>query len=117
MSFLEATDDSALYMSVLSLGELRKGVAVKGRSDPALARLLAEWVDGLELNFADHILGIDAAVAGLWGELSADRPRPVIDTLLAATAMVHNLTLVTRNTADLRGIKVRVLDPWGAQGR
>ena len=114
-SFLSGIDDSALYISVLTLGELRKGVAIKERSDPASARLLTTWVDGLELGFADHILGIDAAIASLWGELSAGRPRPVIDTLLAATAIVHNLTLVTRNTTDVQGIKVRVLDPWTAK--
>lgn len=115
-SFLSSIEDSALYISVLSLGELRKGIAIKHRTDPASARLLTAWVDGLELGFADHILGIDAAIARLWGELSADRPRPVIDTLLAATALIHNLTLVTRNTTDLRGIKVPILNPWATKG-
>ncbi|HTV04188.1 MAG TPA: type II toxin-antitoxin system VapC family toxin [Acidobacteriaceae bacterium] len=111
-SFLASTDDSALYISALSLGELRKGIAIKERTDPASAHQLTTWADGLELGFADHILAIDAAIARLWGELSADRPRPVIDTLLAATAIAHNLTLVTRNTTDLRGIKVPILNPW-----
>lgn len=114
-SFLSSTDDSALYISVLSLGELRKGIAIKERSDPASARQLTAWVDGLELGFADHILAIDSAIARIWGELSADRPRPVIDTLLAATAIVHDLTLVTRNTPDMRGIKVPLLNPWAAK--
>ena len=114
-SLLSSIDDSALYISVLTLGELRKGIAIKERSDPASARQLTAWVDGLELGFADHILGIDASVARLWGELSADRPRLVIDTLLAATAMVHGLTFVTRNTADVRGIEVRLLNPWAAR--
>lgn len=114
-SFLSSTDDSALYISALTLGELRKGIAIKERSDPASARLLTSWVDGLELGFADHILAIDAPVASLWGELSADRPRPIIYTLLAATAIVHNLTLVTRNTADVRGIKVSLLNPWATK--
>lgn len=114
-SLLSSIDDSALYISVLSLGELRKGIAIKKRSDPVSARQLTTWVDGLELGFADHILAIDAAIARLWGEISADRPRPVIDTLLAATAIVHNLTLVTRNTADVQGIKVSLLNPWTAK--
>jgi hypothetical protein len=69
-------------------------------------------VDGLEFGFADRILGIDPATARLWGELSAQRPRPVVDTLLAATAMTHELTLVTRNTADVGDIDVRVLNPF-----
>ncbi len=112
ISFLAAAEPSALYISVLTLGELRKGVALKKRSDPDSAKKLGAWVDGLEFSFADRILGIDAATARLWGELSAQRPRPVIDTLLAATAVVHELTLVTRNTSDVQGIKLKLLDPW-----
>jgi toxin FitB len=112
ISFLAAAEPSALYMSVLTLGELRKGVALKKRSDPDSAKKLGVWVDGLEYSFAERILGIDAATARLWGELSAQRPRPVIDTLLAATAVVHELTFVTRNTSDVQGIKLKLLDPW-----
>ena len=112
ISFLSAAEPSALYISVLTLGELRKGVALKKRTDPDSARKLAAWVDGLEYSFADRILGIDAVTARLWGEWSAQRPRPVIDTLLAATAAVHELTLVTRNTADVNDVKVKLLDPW-----
>lgn len=112
MSFLSSANASALYISVLTLGELRKGVTMKKQTDPGSAKKLAAWVDGLEYSFADHILGVDAAIARLWGELSAERPRPVIDTLLAATAIVHDLTLVSRNAADVRGIKVNLLNPW-----
>jgi len=112
ISFLTATDPSALYLSVLTLGELRKGVALKKESDPDAAKRLGSWVDGLEFSFADHVLGIDAATARLWGELSAQRPRPVIDTLLAATAVVHELTFVTRNTKDVQDINVKLLNPW-----
>jgi predicted nucleic acid-binding protein len=112
ISFLAAAEPSALYMSVLTLGELRKGVALKKRSDPDSAKKLGAWVDGLEFSFADRILGIDAATARLWGELSAQRPRLVIDTLLAATAVVHELTFVTRNTSDVQGIKLKLLNPW-----
>jgi hypothetical protein len=112
ISFLSAADASALFISVLTLGELRKGVAAKRRSDPDSARQLDLWVDGLEYSFAERILGIDLATARLWGEWSAQRARPVIDTLLAATAVAHNLTLVTRNVRDVRDLKVKLLDPW-----
>ena len=112
MAFLNALDASSLYFSILTLGELRKGVALKHQSDPDAAKQLAAWVDGLELTFADRIFGIDAATSRLWGELSAERPRPVIDTLLAATAAVHGLTFVTRNTRDVQDIKVKLLNPW-----
>jgi toxin FitB len=112
IAFLSAAEPSALYISVLTLGELRKGVALKKRTDPDTAKRLAGWVDGLEYSFADRILGIDATIARLWGEWSAQRPRPVIDTLLAATAATHDLTLVTRNTADVSDLKLKLLDPW-----
>lgn len=114
MSFLQSAETSTLYISVLALGELRKGVAVKGRSDPGAAKNLDAWVDGLEYSFADRILGIDAATARLWGEWSAERPRPVVDTLMAASAVSRGMTLVTRNVGDLRGIKVKLLNPWAA---
>jgi predicted nucleic acid-binding protein len=112
ISFLEVADSSTLYISVLTLGELRKGVAKKQRDDPEMAKKLAGWLDGLELSFADRILGIDAATARLWGDWSAERPRPVVDTLLAATAMQRELTFVTRNIRDVQGLPVKLLDPW-----
>jgi hypothetical protein len=112
LEFLAGCDPSAIYISVLTLGELRKGVAQKKHMDPASAKLLGAWVDGLEFSFSEHILGVNAAAARLWGEWSADRPRPVVDTLLAATAAERGLTLVTRNTRDMKGLKVDVLNPW-----
>lgn len=112
ISFLEVADSSTLYISVLTLGELRKGVAKKQRDDPEMAKKLAGWLDGLELSFADRILGIDAATAKRWGDWSAERQRPVVDTLLAATAMQRELTFVTRNIRDVQGLPVKLLDPW-----
>ena len=116
MAFLAGSDASALYISVLTLGELRKGVALKKRTDPVNAMKLAASVNHRlqSTAFADRILGIDAATARLWGEWSAERPRPVIDTLLAATAHARDLTLVTRNIGDVRVFPAKVLDPWGA---
>jgi len=116
-AFLTAVDSSDLYISVLTIGELRKGVEAKRRSDPDSAALLGAWVDGLERSFADRIVPIDIVVASLWGELSSDRSRPVIDTLIAATALVHEMTLATRNAKDLAGIDVPIVDPWAVTGR
>lgn len=113
IAFLEGAEPSALYLSALTLGELRKGVLLKMASDREAGARIALWVDGLEQSFADRTIGIDAAIARVWGELSAQRPRPVIDTLFAATALVHELTVVTRNekaVADIAGLKV--LNPW-----
>ena len=114
LAFLQTEDPNSGFISVLTLGELRKGVAAKRLRDPDpnAASRLATWVEGLEVSFSDRILGIDLAVARLWGEWSAERPRPVVDTLLAATAVINNLTLVTRNFRDVRDIPVRLLDPW-----
>ena len=112
LAFLSNATPSALYLSCLSLGELRKGVALKLKSDASAAKAIAGWVDGLEINFADRILGVDTAIAKLWGEWSAQRPRPVVDTLLAATAVVHDLVLVTRNESDIQDLPVKVLNPW-----
>lgn len=112
IAFLRGVDSSSLYLSVLTIGELRKGVAAKRRQDPAVGKILAAWVEGLEAGFADRILGIDLAIARLWGEWSGERPRAVIDTLLAATASVHGLTLVTRNVQHVRGLPVQTVNPW-----
>jgi toxin FitB len=116
LAFLTRTDPTTMYLSVLTLGELRKGVAHRLRTDPAnptIAHNLAAWVDGLEFGYADRILPIDAPAARLWGELSAQRPRPVIDTLLAATALTHSFTLVTRNTTDVADIRnLGLLNPF-----
>lgn len=112
MSFLSAADSATLFLSVLTLGELRKGVEAKRRIDPVAADRLGAWVAGIETTFADRALPIDAAAARRWGELSAGRNLPVIDTLIAATAASHGLTLVTRNTRDVASTGVPVVDPW-----
>jgi len=114
MAFLQSADSASLFLSVLTIGELRKGVAVKMRTDSVAAKSLAAWVEGLEFGFADRILDIDAATARLWGDWSGDRPRPVVDTLLAATAVQQNLIFVTRNTRDVDGIPVKLHNPWTA---
>jgi predicted nucleic acid-binding protein len=114
IAFLQATEPDSVFISVLTLGELRKGVAaIRLRDpDPNAATRFAAWVEGMEVSFSNRILGIDLAIARLWGEWSADRPRPVVDTILAATAVVNDLTLVTRNIRDVRDTPVKLLDPW-----
>ncbi len=101
LDFLKSNDPSAAFISVLTLGELRKGVAAKRLRDPDpnTATRLAAWVEGLEVSFSNRILGIDAATARLWGDWSAQRPRPTVDTLLAATAVLNDLRIyVMRRT-------------------
>lgn len=107
-----ATSEDSLFLSVLVLGEIRAGIEKKRRRDPDSARHLEAWLNGLELTFSDRLLPVDAAVADAWGRLNALRPLPVTDGLLAATALVHNLTLVTRNTDDYARTRVSLLNPF-----
>jgi predicted nucleic acid-binding protein len=115
MAFLSGAEAAQLFLSVLTIGELRKGVEARRRTDSVAADRLGEWVDGIETTFADRVLPISIIVARLWGELSAGRSLPVIDTLIAATATVHGLTLVARNRRDFDSTGVALLDPWQAQ--
>ncbi len=104
-----------LYLSVLTLGEIRKGV--EALTDSGRRTVLREWLEReLPVFFADRLLPIDAGVAHQWGQLLAEAGRslPAIDSLLAATAMHHNLVLVTRNLKDVAGLPVKVLNPWDA---
>ena len=102
------------YLSVMTLGELRRGDALKQRRHPEMSSRYAAWIDSVEAVFGERILPVDLATAKLWGELNGAAPKtpPVVDTLLAATAIVHNLTLVTRNVKDFTNFPVRVLNPW-----
>lgn len=112
LSFLTAAGTSHVFLSVLTLGELREGAARQRRRNPVFADRLTAWVETTEQEFADRTLGIDLETARLWGELSATRTRPIIDTLLAATAIVHNLVFVTRNTHDVDDTGAIILNPW-----
>ena len=115
-AWIDATDESLLYLSVLTLGEIHKGIA--SLRDTSRRVALEAWLDSdLVLRFANRILPIDQAVADRWGRIAAQvaatrSSLPVIDGLLAATAMQHNLTLVTRNTKDVATTGVPVLNPW-----
>jgi toxin FitB len=114
-TFMSAADADSLFVSVLTLGELRKGVSAKRRTDPIAAKRLEMWANETERHYAQRLLEIDAAIAKLWGELSAGKSLAVIDTLLAATAIVHDLILVTRNTRDVEFTGVPILNPWQTQ--
>ncbi len=100
------------FVSALTIGELRKGAALRGQRDPEAAQAIHLWIDALEDGYADRILPVDTPIARLWGELSGQRTRPVVDTLLAATAIHHRLTLVTRNVSDVEDTPLVLHNPW-----
>lgn len=104
--------DEELYLCVLTVGELRRGILLLRRRDAEQARRLARWLDQLVEGWSTRILPVDERAAELWAELMVPSPRPVVDALLGATALRHDLTLVTRNVADLDGSGVPVLNPF-----
>lgn len=97
---------------MLTVGEIRKGIERLRLRDPGQADIFDAWLADLEVDIGDQILPVDARVADTWGRLNAERPRPAVDTLIAATAAVHGLTVVTRNTRDFAGCGVPLVDPW-----
>ena len=111
-AWLASVRGSELYLSVLVLGEIRRGVELLRRRDAAQATVFDEWLTQLHRAYADRLIPITPAIAEEWGRLNVPDPLPVIDGLLAATAKVARLTLVTRNTADLARSGVPLLNPF-----
>jgi hypothetical protein len=105
--------DEELFTSVLVLGEVRRGIESIRRRDVPSAMALEQWLTRLATSFQDRALPIDAAVADRWGGLNVPDPVPTVDGLLAATALVHDLVLVTHNVRDIARTGVRLLDPLG----
>jgi hypothetical protein len=106
------TEPAAQHTSVLVIGELRRGVELKRRSDPDQAAVLERWLEKSIASFGGRILAVDDRVADMWGRLGIPDPLPDVDGLLAATAIVHGLTLVTRDIALLSLSEVRTVDPF-----
>ncbi len=111
-AWLRARQDDELWLSVLVVGELRRGAHLIGRRDAPSAAAIAQWLDGLIEDFGDRILPITSAIAQRWATLSVPDPVPVVDGLIAATAAVHDLTVVTRNVADIERTGVAWFDPF-----
>jgi toxin FitB len=118
MAWMETADESLLYLSVLTLGEIRKGLV--GLPQGRRRTRLETWLEvELRARFAGRILPIEAGVADRWGVLAAGAKKQgetlsAIDGLLAATALHHNLTIVSRNVSDFADTRVQVLNPWNA---
>jgi hypothetical protein len=114
LAWFDSVEDADLSLSVLVVGEIEQGVARLRRRDPRQATAHEAWLQTLRRDFADRLLPVTEEIALEWGRLSAGDPLPAIDGLLAATALVHRLTLVTRNVSDFDRAGVRVLNPFDA---
>lgn len=113
VAWMQDRPRQSLYLSVLTLGEIRKGI--ERLDDPTRRQNLLDWLEvELPNYFLGRLLTIDIPTADRWGRLiaSVTRPLPAIDALLAATALQNNLTLVTRNTRDFAGMGVQLINPW-----
>ena len=104
--------DADVYLSVLVLGEIRRGIERARPTDPTQAHNLENWLTTVVKSFGERVLMIDQEVADEWGRMNAKRPVSTVDALLAATAKVHGMTLATRNVADVADLGADVLNPF-----
>ena len=116
LKFMSTLNEKDTYLSAVSVGEVRKGIALLGRTKRAA--FLRDWLKELQRRFQGRIKAFNVTVAEQWGDLAADalkkgRPRPVLDSLIAATAAVDDMTLVTRNVSDMNHMGVRIVNPFG----
>ena len=113
ISWAKRVDSSDLYLSAISIFELEKGILQRERKDIRQGQILRQWFDQQVLpSFSGRILPVDQAVAIVSAKLHIPDPKPERDALIAATALVHNMTVVTRNTKDFQYSNVSLLNPW-----
>ncbi len=111
-NWFNKTTENELFLSALVIGEIRLGIERLRRRDLAQALRLEQRLIVLQTKMAGHILPITEAIANRWGQINSGDPLPIIDSLLAATALEHNLTLVTRNVRDVDRSGVKLLNPF-----
>jgi predicted nucleic acid-binding protein len=112
LAWYDTVTSAEIFISALTIGEIRLGIERLRRKDRAQADLLEHWLQGLRITYRDHIVDVGADVAEEWGRLNVPDPLPVIDGLLAASARIRGWTLVTRNTADLARSEVMLINPF-----
>ena len=113
LAFWRSADGEALYIAVQTMGEIRRGVEnIRQRGDSAQAARLESWLDRVATGYADRILSFDLECAQVWGKLMSPHPQHPIDNQIAAIALIHDLTVVTRNVSDFKGLGVVVINPF-----
>lgn len=113
VEFFGKADPGGLYLAVQTIGEIRRGLEnIRHRGDLAQAKKLEKWLDLLLADYAARILGFDTDCAQVWGRLMSPQPGNPIDKQIAAIALTHDLTVVTRNLDDFRGTGVSVVNPF-----
>jgi predicted nucleic acid-binding protein len=110
--WLRSVDPSSIYLSVITLGEIMKGIALKLRADAGAAAALTAWLEQLRRDYSERIFPISDRIALEWGRLAAEQPRGMADGLIAATALVHAKIVVTRNVEDFSDGRIPVINPW-----
>ena len=112
VAWLRGVDPASVFLSVVTLGEIMRGAEMKLRRDPVAAGQLLDWLEKLRRDHGHRILPITDAIAIQWGRLAAVRSRGDADGLIAATALVHGLAIVTRNTRDFDDAELTVINPF-----
>lgn len=112
VSYLKAQQPETVYLSAMTIGEIEAGIEKQRSVSPDFAEELSQWLALTELQFAQSILPVTPAIAKLWGRLCVQTSNKGIDNLIAATALVHNLLVVTRNLKNFEVVGVRVFDPY-----
>lgn len=115
LAWIEEQQSADLYLSVLVIGELRQGVEGVRRRDSVAAEALDRWLWQLSETYADRIVPIDSTIAQLWGRLNVPDRLPTVDGLLAATAIAHDYTLVTRHVKDVKRTGASLINPFEAR--
>lgn len=111
-AWLASVDPASISLSVITIGEIERGIVKQRKTDPERAARLDIWLRELRRDNADRILAVTEEVALAWGRITAGRSRGSADSLIAATAVVHDLIVVTRNAADFEDTGATVLNPW-----
>jgi len=113
LAFWSSVDGAQIYIAVQTIGEIRRGVEnIRQRGDRDQAARLESWLERVVTGYADHILDFDVECAQVWGKLMSPHPQHPIDKQIAAIALIHDLTVVTRNVSDFKGLGVAVTNPF-----